>query len=141
MAVKRNPWAWGIASFVNGGILALLIVVGVKTLITATAKPPKLIDTPIDVTEFKAPKTDSVAHGGGGSPDKIEAIKGKIPPRMQVPEITPKIQPPLPSIDVQKDIVIPDNPTLPNFGMSKSANVSLASGGNGNGMGIGIWER
>ncbi len=137
MAVKRNPWAWGIASFFNVGIMALLIVVGVKSIINATAKPPNLIDTPVDITEFKAPKTDSLAHGGGGSPDKVEAIKGKIPPRMQMPEITPKIQPPLPSIDVQKDIVIPDNPTMPNFGMSKSANVTLASAGNGNGMGMG----
>ncbi len=137
MAVKRNPWAWGIASFFNVGVMALLVVVGLKTIVNATAKPPNLIDTPIDVSEFKAPKTDSLAHGGGGSPDKVEAIKGKIPPRMQMPEITPKIQPPLPSIDVQKDIVIQDNPTLPNFGMSKSVNVSLASAGNGNGMGMG----
>jgi TonB family protein len=137
MAVKRNPLAWGIASFFNVGILALMIVVGVKSYINSTAKPPTVVETPIDLTEFKAPKSDSLAHGGGGSPDKVEAIKGKIPPRMQVPEIAPNIEPPLPSIDVQKDIIIPDNPTLPNFGMSKSANVSLASAGNGNGMGMG----
>jgi TonB family protein len=68
----------------------------------------------------------------------VEAIKGKIPPRMKALDTTPKLeQPPLPSIDVQNNIVIPDNPTLPNFGMSKSPNVKLASGGNGMGMGMG----
>ena len=138
MAVKRNPLAWGIASFFNVGIMALLVFVGVRTIINKTAKPPSLLETPIDVTEFKAPKSDSMAHGGGGSPDKVEAIKGKIPPRMQALDVAPKlIQPPTPTIDVQKDIVIPDNPTLPNFGMSKSPNVNLDSRGNGNGMGTG----
>jgi protein TonB len=57
---------------------------------------------------------------------------------MKMPDMTAKIdQPPLPSIDVQKDIVIPDNPSMTLFGVSKSANVKLASGGNGSGMGLG----
>src|SRR5208337_29146 len=49
----------------------------------------------------------------------------------------PKAEPQLPSIDVQKDILIPDNPTLPTFGMSNSPNVKLASSGNGSGIGLG----
>jgi TonB family protein len=141
MAVKRNPWAWGTASFFNVGLLALLIFAGVKSFIDPTAKTPKLVETPVDLTEFKdfkAPKMDTASHGGGGSPDKIEAIRGKIPPRMQPLDTTPKaIVPPVPTIDVARDIIIPDNPTLPNFGMSTSANVTLASAGNGNGMGVG----
>jgi TonB family protein len=53
-------------------------------------------------------------------------------------DTAPKVvQPPLPSIDVQTNIAIPDNPALPNFGMSDSTNVKLASGGNGSGMGLG----
>jgi TonB family protein len=42
-----------------------------------------------------------------------------------------------PSIDVQKDIVLPDNPLLPNIGVKNSANVKLASGGSGGGGGLG----
>ncbi|MGA2887583.1 MAG: energy transducer TonB [Terracidiphilus sp.] len=136
MAVKRNPLAIGISTSFNLGILALLLFVGVRSYINK-GKPP-LVDTPIDVSEFKAPKADVAAGGGGGSPDKMQAIKGKIPPRETAPVMNPKIiQPPLPTIDVQKDIIIPDNPTLPNFGMSNSPNVTLDSRGNGSGTGLG----
>jgi protein TonB len=137
MAVKRNPWAWGIATTINGAILAALLAIGVKTVMDK-AKPNMTV-TPIDaVTEFVPPKAATEIHGGGGSPDKTEAIKGKIPPRATAPVVMPKVeQPPLPSIDVPKDIIIPDNPALTNFGMSHSQNVKLASGGNGSGMGMG----
>jgi protein TonB len=136
MAVKRNPWALGISVTFNGSLVALALLIGVKTYIN-TVKP-KLQVTPIDVSEFKAPKSAIDAGGGGGSPDKIEAIKGRIPPREKAPDPTPKVdEPPLPSIDVQKDITIPDNMRLPNFGQSNSPNVKLGSLGNGSGMGIG----
>jgi protein TonB len=137
LAVKPNPWAYGIATGLNLGVLGILLFLGVKTIIKVVTTP-KLDVTTVDIPPpFKAPKMDVAAGGGGGSPDKIEAIKGKIPPRMQPLEITPKIESPVPSIDVQKDIIIPDNPTLPNFGMSNSANVKLGSLGNGSGMGVG----
>jgi protein TonB len=135
MAVKANPWAIGSAAFINLSILALLIYLGVQTYISAVK--PALTATPIDVPEFKAPKADVAAGGGGGSPDKIEAIKGRIPPRMPALDVAPKIQSPVPSIDVQKDIIIPDNPNLPNFGVSNSSNVKLDSGGTGTGFGLG----
>ena len=136
MAVKPNPWAIGISTGVNMAILIGALIFGVVKVVDQVKKN-NLIVTPVDVTEFKAPRKDVAAGGGGGSPDKIEAIKGKIPPRMQPTEITPKIEAPVPSIDVQKDIIIPDNPNLPNFGMSNSPNVKLGSLGNGSGMGVG----
>jgi len=43
----------------------------------------------------------------------------------------------VPTIDVQKEIVIPDNPSMVNFGQSRSANVKMGSMGNGNGGGLG----
>jgi TonB family protein len=137
MAVKPNPWAIGISTGVNLGILGIMIFLGVKTIVNAVTTPKLTDATKVDIPEFKAPKLDVAAGGGGGSPDKMEAIKGRIPPRMQNPEITPKIEAPVPSIDVQKDIIIPDNPTLPNFGQSNSSNVTLGSLGNGRGMGVG----
>jgi protein TonB len=137
MAVKRNPWAVGISTTINAAVVALMLLVGVKTIIDKAK--PKLMVAPIDVTtEFKAPKAAVSAGGGGGSPDKMEAIKGRIPPRVTAPVIAAKVDlPPLPSIDVPQDIIIPDNPMLPNFGMSKSPNVTLASRGNGSGTGLG----
>jgi len=134
MAVKRNPWAFGISATINVGLASLALFMGVRTYINSVK--PKLQTTQIDVTEFKAPKAAVTAGGGGGSPDKIEAIKGRIPPHAAAE--TPKMdQPAVPTIDVQSNIFIPDNPSLPNFGVSNSHNVSLASGGNGSGMGIG----
>jgi protein TonB len=135
MAVKRNPWAFGISATINIGLATLAVFMGVRTYINSVK--PKLQTTTIDVTEFKAPKADVSAGGGGGSPDKMEAIKGRIPPRAAAIE-SPKLdQPPTPTIDVQANIIIPDNQSLPNFGVSNSANVKLASGGNGSGLGVG----
>jgi len=51
--------------------------------------------------------------------------------------MTAKLQAPVPTIDVQKDIQIPDNPALPNFGMANSPNVKMGSLGNGSGSGLG----
>jgi protein TonB len=137
MKVKANPWAVGAAAIVNGALLALFIFLGVKSIIQQHKKDE--IVTPIDVkTDFKPPKALTAAGGGGGSPDKVEAIKGRIPPKAPPSVVVPKIiQPPTPTIDVQQDIKIPDNPNLPNFGMTNSPNVKLASSGNGTGMGMG----
>jgi len=136
MAVKRNPWAFGISASFNLAVLLVVLFFMGKKILETVNKPP-LTNTPIEVTEFKAPKKDVSAGGGGGSPDKIEAIKGKIPPLAKAPVIAPVIQPPVPSIDLQNDITIPTDTKLPNFGVSNSANVKLASGGNGSGMGLG----
>jgi len=42
-----------------------------------------------------------------------------------------------PAINVQKDITLPDNPEMVNFGVKNSANVQLASNGSGGGAGMG----
>jgi TonB family protein len=71
-------------------------------------------------------------------------MKGKLPPRMKDP-ITPPMVPILekpklaftPAINVQKDITLPDNPQMVNFGVKNSANVQLASNGSGGGGGMG----
>ena len=41
------------------------------------------------------------------------------------------------AINVQKDLVLPDNPLLPNIGMKNSVNVQLQSNGQGSGSGMG----
>jgi len=136
MAVKRNPWAFGISATFNVSILLLALLMGIKTYID-NAKP-KLQVTTIDVSEWQAPKSSIAAGGGGGSPDKMEAIKGRIPPRAKAPDPTPKVEtPPDPTVDVQNNIMIPDNARLPNFGQTNSPNVKLAALGNGTGTGIG----
>jgi TonB family protein len=146
MAVKANPWAIGTSSFVNLGILALAIWLGLS-IFRPPIKPNTSL-TNVDVSDIlKAPKMTAPAGGGGGggSHDLVDPMKGKLPPRMKDP-ITPPMVPILekpklaftPAINVQKDITLPDNPQMVNFGVKNSASVTLANGtGGGGGMGSG----
>jgi periplasmic protein TonB len=145
MAVKANPWAIGTSSAVNLAILALAIWLGI-----AIFHPPVKVQqtlTNIDVSDIlKAPMKAAPAGGGGGggSHDIVDPMKGKLPPRMKDP-ITPPMVPVLekpklaftPAINVQKDITLPDNPQMVDFGVKNSSNVTLASNGSGGGGGMG----
>jgi TonB family protein len=144
MAVKPNPWAIGISTGINIAILLIaLFFVGRK--IVQTVKP-SLLATPIDVEAWKGPKADKAAGGGGGGGDHsaVDASKGKLPKREDEPKEPPQVQaldkPKLAmeaAINVQKDLILPDNPMMPNIGVKNSLNVKLASNGQGGGSGIG----
>jgi TonB family protein len=144
MAVKPNPWAIGISTTINALILLLILFLGVRQVIKAVA--PQTL-TSIDVGDFKAlPKPDKAGGGGGGGDRSIiQASKGKLPKIEDKPIVPPQVQtldkpkiPVLPAIDVQKNITLPDNPTLPDIGMKSSTSVVLSNGtGSGGGMGSG----
>ena len=144
MAVKPNPWAIGISTTINVSILLVaLFFVGKK--IIETVKPP-LNATNIELTDFKGPQAANKAGGGGGGGDHslVDATKGKLPKRELNPVTPPQVQtvdkPKLPmeaAINVQKELVLPDNPLLPNIGIKNSVNVQLASNGQGGGSGMG----
>jgi periplasmic protein TonB len=144
MAVKANPWAIGTSSFVNLAILAVAIWLGIA-IVHPVMKQTTATD--IDVSDIlKAPMKLNPAGGGGGggSHDIVDPMKGKLPPRMKDP-ITPPMVPILekpklaftPAINVQKDITLPDNPQMVDFGVKNSSNVTLASNGSGGGGGMG----
>lgn len=143
MAVKPNPWAIGISSAVNLTILAvLLFFVGRKVL---EAVKPQLMGTNIDISDYTAPKSKVAAGGGGGGGDHslIEASKGKLPQKAPDPVLAPQAQviekpklPEPPTINVQKELMLPDN-NMPMIGMHNSSNVQLASNGSGANGGMG----
>jgi TonB family protein len=144
MAVKRNPWAWGIATTVNVAILLVALFFLGKQIIEKAK--PALVATNIDLTDFKGPQSDKKAGGGGGGGDHsiIDPTKGKLPKFEKDPVEQPQVQtvdkPKLAmeaAINVQKDLVLPDNPLLPNIGMKNSVNVQLDSNGQGGGGGMG----
>ncbi len=144
MAVKANPWAIGISSTLNIAILLLAIWLGIRVVHNIVSPPVQA--TNVDVGDYKMPKSDTLAGGGGGGGDRsiVEANKGKLPekakdtitpPQPQTIE-KPKLPDP-PTINVQKDIQLPDNMNMPMIGMHSSANVTIASAGSGNGAGMG----
>lgn len=145
MAVKANPWAIGTSSFVNLAILAVAIWLGINIIHPPVKPATNLID--VDVSDIlKAPKLANPAGGGGGggSHDIVDPMKGKLPPRMKdpiVPPMVPILEKPklafTPAINVQKDITLPDNPQMVNFGVKNSTNVQLDSNGSGGGGGMG----
>src|SRR5580658_120538 len=146
MAVKPNPWAIGIATGVNLAILALVLYFGAKAIIKEFTKPPANAAV-IDVGDFKlqGPKGPQAGGGGGGgSHDIVDPIKGRMPKKSPDPITPPQVEtvekPKLaiePAINVQAELKLPDNPALPTLGVTKSANVTLASNGEGGGTGIG----
>jgi len=146
MRVKPNPWAIGISTAVNGGLLAALLIFGVVKMVQKIQQKQENV-TPVDVGEFKlvGPKGPQAGGGGGGGDHSIvDPVKGRMPKKAPDPITPPQVQtvdkPKLaiePAINVQQDIKLPDNPTLPTLGVNKSANVTLASNGQGGGTGIG----
>jgi TonB family protein len=145
MAVKPNPWAIGISTTVNLLILIIALFFVGKKIIETVNKPTMV--TSIDVGDFDAAKAAQKNGGGGGGGDRsiIDASKGKLPEIEKNPVVPPMVQTfdkpkiAMPAaIDVQKDIKLPDNPTLPDIGMKSGVNVVLSNGtGSGGGMGSG----
>jgi TonB family protein len=144
MAVKANPWAIGISSTLNITILLLAIWLGIRAINNIVN--PSLQATNIDVGDYKMPKSATQAGGGGGGGDRsiVEANKGKLPDRAKDTVTPPQPQtldkpklPDPPTINVQKNIQLPDNMNMPMIGMKQSANVTLASAGSGSGAGMG----
>jgi len=146
LAVKYNPWAVGTATVVNGAILLLVLFLGARAVVKVITKPRQVTNIDVGDLNLSAPKAAQTAGGGGGggSHDIVDPIKGKLPKLDKAP-ITPPMVPILekpklevPSaIMVQPDLKLPDNPTLPNIGVTNSANVTLASNGQGTGSGMG----
>jgi TonB family protein len=104
------------------------------------------MSTDIDVGEFKAAKAATKAGGGGGGGDHsiVDPSKGKLPKFEKNPPLPPQVQaldhPKLAmeaAINVQKNMVLPDNPNMLNIGVKNSVNVKLASNGQGGGGGMG----
>lgn len=145
MAVKRNPWAMGIASAVNLIILLLAIFFG-RQVIKAVSKNLEATNINVGMWIPKAPmgQEKNGGGGGGGNHSVIDPIKGKLP-KIQKNPITPPqsltVSNPLipvpPSINVQKNITLPDNPSLPNIGVTRSVNVKIQVSGQGSGAGMG----
>lgn len=145
MSVKTNRWAVGTSTIVNGGALALVLLMGMRAALHPLPKPGATNHVDLsDLTIFAPSTGHSGGGGGGGSNDPIDPIVGRLPRFEKTPLVPPQV-PPLeqpklaidPAIAAPPDIQLPDNASMPNIGVHVSANVSLLSNGPGNGAGIG----
>ncbi|HEY2469718.1 MAG TPA: energy transducer TonB [Terracidiphilus sp.] len=146
MATSTNPWAVGTATLINGGLLALLLLIGVRAVLPPSSKPNPLSNFKLDDFPLFAPARPDPAHGGGGggTNDNIDAIKGRNPKLdmhplapVQIPHLDhPKLAVEN-SVAVPPEIKLPDNPTMTMIGVHNSANVTLISGGQGGPVGLG----
>jgi TonB family protein len=145
MAARTNPWAIGTATVVNGGIMALAILLSVKAAIPPF--PPTPHSDPIHIGDLHifAPLPAKPANGGsgGGTNDPVAPIEGRNPQFANTPiapPMVPIVQQPKLAVDSAIDIRLPDDSSMPNIGVHNSPNVTLNSSGPGgpNGIGWGV---
>jgi periplasmic protein TonB len=144
MAAKTNPWAVGTATVVNGVVLAIVICLGLKTVINNS--PYRDPGKPIDLDNWRLPVTakGNSSGGSGGSHDLIDPIVGR-PPKVELAPLAPPQVPILdnpklrvdPALAAPPDVNLPENPDMPNIGVAKSPNVTLPSNGPGKRDGMG----
>jgi len=142
MADRTNPWAIGTAAIMNAGLLALLILVGLRSSITYPPLSPPGGDIHLkDFTLFAPPSTHPAKGGGGGGANEhTDPVTARLPRQEDMPIAPPQVpvlRNPTIAIAVPLEIKLPDNPSLPNVGVQNSPIVKLASNGPGARAGIG----
>jgi len=146
MKVKANPKAIAISVLTNIAILLIAIFIGRQVVKAVENKNLNAILIDPGIWQPKAPLAGSQngGGGGGGSHSVVDPIKGHLPKIEKDPIAPPQVEtvkdpiiPAEPAIMVQKNITLPDNPTLPNIGVKNSANIVIASDGQGTGAGMG----
>jgi periplasmic protein TonB len=122
--------------------LVLSLVVKAHTIVTVAASTSI---TPLDLSIYTPPVVLPVAKptgggGGGGAHEVTEARKGHIPEVAKyqfAPPQASRIDRPKLAIEPSEQARIPDNSSLPNVGVSQSAQIRLVSQGSGSGSGFG----
>jgi len=141
MASRTNPWALGSATAINGGIVALAILLGMRAAINHF--PPSPTDAHVNISDLHifapAPARPSNGGNGAGSHDLIDPTEGRNPPFAVTPIAPPMVpliqQPKLPE-ESAINIRLPEDNSMPNIGVHNST-VTLASNGPGGPYGIG----
>jgi periplasmic protein TonB len=104
--------------------------------------------TPLHFTLYAPPPPPPVMQtakisgggGGGGAHHVVEPTRGHMPKIAKVQTLPPQIarlEHPKLAAEPSLQVKIPDNSKLPNFGMSQSPQIELASQGSGSGSGFG----
>ena len=145
LAVKRDKTSSAISFAVHAVIITLVLTLAVKARTSFTLQPTTIV-TPVDFKVTAPPMILPEAKvqgggGGGGAHDVVEASKGR-QPEVAKNQITPpqiiRIDRPKLGVEPTEMVKMPDNNnTLPNFCMTQSPQIALASQGKGSGSGFG----
>lgn len=143
---RRDPAAKAVSAVIHVLVISGLLWLGFRA--RQTFLPPAVV-TPVDVTLYAPPpppKAMPVAPklgggGGGGAHQVVEPTRGN-PPQIvaKMPVNAPQIlrlDHPKLAAEPAAMVKMPDNPSIPNLGMSNSPQIALASQGRGSGSGFG----
>jgi TonB family protein len=145
LATKRDPTSNAVSFAIHAVVLTLILLLAVKTRTIVMLQPAAIV-TPVD---FKVSIPPAIVlpvqkamggGGGGGAHDLVEASKGHLPTVAKIQIMAAQIlrfDHPKLAAEPSEQVRIPDNNNLPNFGMSQSPQVALASQGSGSGSGFG----
>ena len=136
----KKARAISFAIHVVGITLVLALALRVHTrIMPQPATTVTLMDPTISIPPITLPVAKAMG-GGGGAHELLEASKGHLPlvarTQIMLPPIIRNNRSKL-QVEPTEMVKIPDNNTLPNFGMSHSPQIALASQGRGSGSGFG----
>ena len=145
LSFKGDKTSSAVSFVVHVVAISLLLTLAFKAH-TELMEQPKVLVTPMDFKLTVPPMTMPVAKaagggGGGGAHEVTPPVRGHAPTVIaKTPVLAPQIirisQPKL-SMAPSEVVKMPDNPALPNFGVSDSPQIALASQGKGSGSGFG----
>jgi protein TonB len=146
LTFKRDRTSSAISFVIHVVAIALILALALKAR-TSMVLQPTVVVTPMDFKlTVPPPITMPVAKvqgggGGGGAHQIVEPTRGHLPTIVAKTPITPpqiiRIDRPKLGVEPTEVVKMPDNNTLPNFGMSQSPQIALASQGKGSGSGFG----
>ncbi len=143
---QKNPTSKTVSAVVHVVAISALLWLGIKAKSTFI---PAIKTQPVNITLYAPPPPPKIlpvapkmgGGGGGGNHEVIEPTRGN-PPKivaqrtLVAPQIL-KVDNPKLAVEPTEIIKMPENPNMPNLGLSNSPQIALASQGRGSGSGFG----
>ena len=143
---QKDPTSKAVSAVIHVVAISAVLLLGFKA--KTVFVPP--VQKPVNITLYAPippPKILPVAPkmgggGGGGAHEVIEPTRGN-PPKVVAPKMTVmapqilKVDHPKLAAEPTEIVKMPENPNMPNLGLSNSPQIALASQGRGSGSGFG----
>jgi periplasmic protein TonB len=144
---RKDPTSKWVSAIIHVVAISALLWLGFKAKNTFV---PPVQTQPVNITLYAPlppPKVLPMAPkvgggGGGGAHQVVEPTKGN-PPKVVAPKMTVtapqilKVDHPKMAAEPSEMVKMPENPNMPNLGLTNSPQIALASQGKGSGSGFG----